>query len=980
MTTPSVSASASASASVSASVAEEPAAVVAPSEGVGVVLGPEGHLGAWLALGPFRLDDKKADAATFRPTGVVDDRALAPRYGATEGSARVDVAQKDDKGKLLKWTTAPATWQLVSSGDGPVDLERALPTLGKPSIAYLGATLRLPKARDVVVLLGVDDGCELIVDGKSVHARDVPRPLRDDDDAVPLSLAAGDHTLLLRLHQREGAWAVRVRIVDERFLAPPGVRALLRGVPESAGLELVKAMSWVKVERPPTATGYHFSTLVQFPEGHPSLGAIPISGSVLDAQGKLLLGPVTARFEGKPLPLSLGDLGAVVDEGDAPPDLTVRVEVGGRVVDRPLHPRRAVRLALARAAEALPKAKALPDDVAATLSYLRHRLEEHVSRGDGDLPAQLADAAALDAYAALAEAGKDPLATLTGPLRLAHVARADDRPQPLALYVPEALRLNPTKKFPVYVGLHGMNGGPMAMLRIFFGGDDPDQQNHLVLDRTISAKLPKLDAFVLAPHAHGNAMYRQLGEEEVLDAIAWLRARFPGRVDDDRLYVTGFSMGGIGAASIPLHHPDLFAAAQPLCGYHSYLIRRDVVGRPRRPWEQWLLEDRSNVSWIDNGARLPLWIVHGTHDLPEENSGVLIDAYEKRGFSLKHDHPDLGHDVWGFAYDHLHHTGWFAGKKRNPYPKHVRLVTSRPRFGDDAWVHLDRIAPWPSWATLDATRTGPLAVQVTTKNVAAFHLDRDGDGSNGSIAATGTVAVAVDGQKLSFTGAIAAYRDPSGWHEGVAKDDGPVKHGKVTGPIRDVWNDPLVFVYGASDPQQTEVNRKVAESLAQIRFGVDVKYPILRDLDVDPGAAPEKNVVLVGNAKSNRVLAALEPDLPLRIEQGKVLFAGKTFTGKELGAAFVRPHPRAPTRLLLVVEGASALGTLRGLSLPELLPDFVVWDESLAPARGQSLLSFGKVLAAGFFDARWAVPPVIEDTLSPTKGPKSEKDATPYLP
>ncbi|MBK7397197.1 MAG: hypothetical protein IPJ34_13070 [Myxococcales bacterium] len=32
-------------------------------------------------------------------------------------------------------------------------------------------------------------------------------------------------------------------------------------------------------------------------------------------------------------------------------------------------------------------------------------------------------------------------------------------------------------------------------------------------------------------------------------------------------------------------------------------------------------------------ARLPPWI-HGTHDLPEENSGVLIDAYEKRGFSL----------------------------------------------------------------------------------------------------------------------------------------------------------------------------------------------------------------------------------------------------------------------------------------------------------------------------------------------------------
>ncbi|MBK7397198.1 MAG: hypothetical protein IPJ34_13075 [Myxococcales bacterium] len=84
------------------------------------------------------------------------------------------------------------------------------------------------------VLLGVDDGCELIVDGKSVHARDVLRPLRDDDDAVPLPLAAGDHIALLRLHQREGAYGPRGRIVDERFSRRWACAPLLRGVPESA--------------------------------------------------------------------------------------------------------------------------------------------------------------------------------------------------------------------------------------------------------------------------------------------------------------------------------------------------------------------------------------------------------------------------------------------------------------------------------------------------------------------------------------------------------------------------------------------------------------------------------------------------------------------------------------------------------------------------------------------------------------------------
>ena len=60
-------------------------------------------------------------------------------------------------------------------------------------------------------------------------------------------------------------------------------------------------------------------------------------------------------------------------------------------------------------------------------------------------------------------------------------------------------------------------------------------------------------------------------------------------------------MGGIGAASIPFRHPDRFAAAMPLCGYHSYFVRRDITGRPMRPWERVLAEERSNVVWAHNG-------------------------------------------------------------------------------------------------------------------------------------------------------------------------------------------------------------------------------------------------------------------------------------------------------------------------------------------------------------------------------------------
>ena len=63
---------------------------------------------------------------------------------------RVDVAvrelSKDGKprDKIKGWTLGPATWKLVSSGEGGIDLERTIGSGGKPAVSYLALVLRLP--------------------------------------------------------------------------------------------------------------------------------------------------------------------------------------------------------------------------------------------------------------------------------------------------------------------------------------------------------------------------------------------------------------------------------------------------------------------------------------------------------------------------------------------------------------------------------------------------------------------------------------------------------------------------------------------------------------------------------------------------------------------------------------------------------------------------------------------------------------------
>jgi hypothetical protein len=193
-----------------------------------------------------------------------------------------------------------------------------------------------------------------------------------------------------------------------------------------------------------------------------------------------------------------------------------------------------------------------------------------------------------------------------------------------------------------------------------------------------------------------------------------------------------------------------------------------------------------------------------------------------------------------------------------------------------------------------------------------------------------------------------------------------LKHGTVSGEIHDVFHDPVLFVWGASDPAQARANEEAAQGWARVRWGVRVDYPILSDTDFYARGEPLANdraLFLVGNAKSNRVVRELEPSFPIRIEGDAVILGDRRLATKDgradrsqLGAVFIRPNPRRPDRYVVVVEGVGAFGTWRSLSLPDMLPDFVVFDEDVAPASGQLLLAGGKLRAGGFFGSDWSVP------------------------
>jgi predicted peptidase len=115
------------------------------------------------------------------------------------------------------------------------------------------------------------------------------------------------------------------------------------------------------------------------------------------------------------------------------------------------------------------------------------------------------------------------------------------------------------------------------------------------------------------------------------------------RVDPDRIYVTGLSMGGFATWELAIRNPKRFAAIVPICGGGEPLFMPDI-------------------------AHLPVWVFHGAKDevVPLEYSQRMVKALKKYGskrvkFKIyKH----AKHDSWTKTYSNPKVFAWMLEQKR----------------------------------------------------------------------------------------------------------------------------------------------------------------------------------------------------------------------------------------------------------------------------------------------------------------------------
>jgi predicted peptidase len=182
-------------------------------------------------------------------------------------------------------------------------------------------------------------------------------------------------------------------------------------------------------------------------------------------------------------------------------------------------------------------------------------------------------------------------------------------------------KMSSKKRYPILIFLHGRGSG---------GTDNEKQLNGIVRNFASGGFHRENPSFILAPQCPDDT--KGWNGEYLEDVIGLVKSAIKNLpVDEERVYITGVSMGGFGTWSAIAKAPELFAAAVPVCGGGNPATAKSI-------------------------RDIPIWTHHGVADpiVSVEFTRRMVTALEKAQGNIKYTEYDeasgIKHDAWTPCY------------------------------------------------------------------------------------------------------------------------------------------------------------------------------------------------------------------------------------------------------------------------------------------------------------------------------------------
>ncbi len=141
--------------------------------------------------------------------------------------------------------------------------------------------------------------------------------------------------------------------------------------------------------------------------------------------------------------------------------------------------------------------------------------------------------------------------------------------------------------------------------------------------------------YILAPQCNVGTRWSSLITQNRVCALIKSLTEKYSNIDDRRIYIYGYSAGGVGCFEILKLHPDIFTAAVPICG---------ATG-----WEN-----------LKELTKTPIWMLHAADDM------IVKASYKTDGFSTHLGSRDIYEELMGMHTD-LHYTEYKVGELKEIY-------------------------------------------------------------------------------------------------------------------------------------------------------------------------------------------------------------------------------------------------------------------------------------------------------------------------
>jgi hypothetical protein len=549
-------------------------------------------------------------------------------------------------------------------------------------------------------------------------------------------------------------------------------------------------------------------------------------------------------------------------------------------------------------------------------------------------------------------AGKPSWTTATGLVVRGYRSKIDGSVQPYGLVVPPSYRPG-GRAHRLDVWLHGR-------------GENLTELNFLADRQRSRGEFTPADAFVLHPYGRYCNAFKLAGEVDVLEALAHAQKHY--RIDEDRVVMRGFSMGGAGCWQMAVHYPSRWVAAAPGAGFSETAeFLRVFQGETLHPtwYEKKLWQMYDCPGWARNLFNLPTVAYSGELDNQKQAADMMAEAVRKEGMVLTHlIGPQTKHRYHLRVREEINRRiDRIAARGRERVPQRVRFVTYTLRYNRSFWVQMDALEEHWQKASVDASLDREKRrLNVSSENVTEFTLSfGPGDCPVELLPAP---QVSVRGEAVSGTlGPVESDRSwsasfrkgKSGWEVVTAPEKGLHKHHGSQGPIDDAFLDRFLMVRPTGKPLHDKpaawVKAEMQHALDHWRSQFRGDAPVKDDTAVTDDDIAGSNLVLWGDPSSNRVLAKVVDKLPIRWDAKQVRAGKQTYPADSHVPVLIYPNPLNPQRYVVLNSGFTyrEYDYLNNARQVPKLPDWAVLDVRQAATTQWP----GKVVEADFFDERW---------------------------